>query len=133
MLVTGAAGNVDAVSRTVVELLRQRGLPVRALVHRENERASRMRASGAEVLLGDPTVPADVARAKEGCRRIYFGTSVSAHYGVGKSARREVKRVRVPSFRIVECDCRLLQPVLRDFMVATRAERRGSGIIGICG
>ena len=38
ILVTGAAGSVGAVGRTVVELLRGRGLPVRALVRREDER-----------------------------------------------------------------------------------------------
>ncbi len=39
ILVTGAAGSVGGVGRTVVELLRQRNLPVRALVRRENARA----------------------------------------------------------------------------------------------
>ncbi len=80
ILVTGAAGRVGAVGRYVVELLRSRGLPVRALVHREDERAARLRATGAEVVVGDLTIPADVARVTEGCRRIYFGMSVSAPY-----------------------------------------------------
>lgn len=78
--VTGAAGRVGAVGRTVVELLRQRDLSVRALVRREDERAGRLRATGAEVVVADLTVPTDVARAMEGCRRIYFGMSVSAPY-----------------------------------------------------
>jgi NAD(P)H dehydrogenase (quinone) len=80
ILVTGAAGNVGGVGRTVVELLRQRGLPGRALVHREDERAGRLRATGAEVVIADLTVPPDVVRALEGCRRIYFGMSASAPY-----------------------------------------------------
>ena len=80
ILVTGAAGRVGAVGRSVVELLRSRGLAVRAMVHREDERAARLRANGAEVVVGDLTIPADVARAMEGCRRIYFGMSVSAPY-----------------------------------------------------
>ena len=80
ILVTGAAGRVGAVGRYVLELLRSRGLPVRALVHREDERAARLRATGAEVVVGDLTIPADVARAMQGCRRIYFGMSVSAPY-----------------------------------------------------
>jgi NAD(P)H dehydrogenase (quinone) len=80
ILVTGAAGRIGAVGRTVVELLRQRGLPVRALVHREDERAAGLRATGAEVVVADLTVPTDVARAVKGCRRIYFGMSVSARY-----------------------------------------------------
>jgi NAD(P)H dehydrogenase (quinone) len=53
---------------------------VRALVHRDDERATAIRATGAEVVVGDLTVPSDVARAMEGCRRIYFGMSVSALY-----------------------------------------------------
>jgi uncharacterized protein YbjT (DUF2867 family) len=64
----------------VVDLLRQRGLPVRALVHREDERAANIRATGAEVVVADLMVPTDVARAIEGCRRIYFGMSVSELY-----------------------------------------------------
>ena len=50
ILVTGAAGRVGAVGRTIVGLLRQRGLPVRALVRRDDERADALRATGAEVL-----------------------------------------------------------------------------------
>jgi nucleoside-diphosphate-sugar epimerase len=55
ILVTGAAGRVGAVGRTVVEWLRQRALPVRALVRREDERAEALRALGAEVVVGDLT------------------------------------------------------------------------------
>ena len=80
ILVTGAAGSVGAVGRTVVELLRRRGLPVRAMVRREDERAEALRATGAEVVVGDLTRAADVVRALEGCRRIYFGMSVSPPY-----------------------------------------------------
>ena len=80
ILVTGAAGRVGGVGRTVVDLLRQRGLRVRALVHREDERAANIRTTGAEVVVADLTVPSDVARAMEGCRRIYFGMSVSELY-----------------------------------------------------
>jgi uncharacterized protein YbjT (DUF2867 family) len=80
ILVTGAAGRVGAVGRTIVELLRRQGLPVRALVHREDERATVLRGLGAEVVIGDLTRADDVARALLGCRRIYFGMSVSAAY-----------------------------------------------------
>jgi NAD(P)H dehydrogenase (quinone) len=80
ILVTGAAGSVGGVGRTVVELLRQRNLPVRALVRREDERAQALRAIGAEVVVGDLTCAGDVARALAGCRRMYFGMSVSAAY-----------------------------------------------------
>ncbi|MFI5457187.1 MAG: NAD(P)H-binding protein [Isosphaerales bacterium] len=80
ILVTGAAGRVGGVGRDVVEILRQRNLPVRALVRREDERAEALRAMGAEVVVADLTCAADVARALEGCRRMYFGMSVSAPY-----------------------------------------------------
>jgi uncharacterized protein YbjT (DUF2867 family) len=64
----------------VVEMLRQRDLPVRALVRREDDRADALRALGAEVVVGDLTRAEDVARALAGCQRIYFGMSVSASY-----------------------------------------------------
>jgi len=80
ILVTGAAGQLGAVGRTVTELLLDRGLPVRAMVRREDERAAGLRAAGAEVVVGDLLEPADVHRVVSGCRRIYFGMSVSAGY-----------------------------------------------------
>ena len=80
ILVTGAAGRVGGVGGAVVEALRRRDLPVRALVHREDERASTLRATGAEVVVADLTRPGDVLRALAGCKRMYFGMSVSAPY-----------------------------------------------------
>jgi NAD(P)H dehydrogenase (quinone) len=80
ILVTGAAGRVGGVGRAVVELLRERGQPVRALVRVEDERVEALRRTGAEVVVGDLTQPADVARALAGCRRMYFGMSVSERY-----------------------------------------------------
>ena len=80
ILVTGAAGQVGAVGRTVTGLLLERGLPVRAMVHREDDRAAALRAAGAEVVVGDLLEPADVYRVVSGCRRVYFGLSVSAGY-----------------------------------------------------
>ena len=55
ILVTGAGGRVGGVGRDVVEILRRRNLPVRALVRREDERADALRAMGAEVVVGDLT------------------------------------------------------------------------------
>jgi NAD(P)H dehydrogenase (quinone) len=80
ILVTGAAGRVGGVGRSVVELLRQRNLPVRALVRTDDDRAAALRAIGAEVMVGDLTRPEDMARAMKGCRRVYFGMSVSPPY-----------------------------------------------------
>ncbi|MBN9522930.1 NAD(P)H-binding protein [bacterium] len=80
ILVTGAAGQVGAVGRTVTGLLLDRGFAVRALVRRDDDRAAALRAAGAEVVVGDLLEPADVDRAVRGTRRVYFGMSVSAGY-----------------------------------------------------
>ncbi|WP_424535018.1 NAD(P)H-binding protein [Sphaerisporangium viridialbum] len=80
ILVTGAAGRVGGVGRSVVEGLRERGLAVRALVHREDDRADALRALGAEVVTGDLTRAADVVPALDGCDRVFFSMSVSPLY-----------------------------------------------------
>ncbi|MEU6217857.1 NAD(P)H-binding protein [Streptomyces sp. NPDC047022] len=80
ILVTGAAGRVGGVGHSVVGGLRRRGLPVRALVHRDDERAQALRSTGAEVVVGDLTRARDVAGALAGCGRMYFGMGVSAQY-----------------------------------------------------
>src|SRR5215468_7486135 len=80
ILVTGATGQIGGVGRTVVQMLRNRGLPVRALVRTDDERAAALRAIGAEVVLGDLMNPCDVVRAMANCRRLYFGLSVSPIY-----------------------------------------------------
>ena len=80
IVVTGAAGQLGAVGRTVTGLLLDRGLPVRAMVRREDDRAAGLRAAGAEVVIGDLLEPADVQPVLSGCRRVYFGMSVSAAY-----------------------------------------------------
>jgi uncharacterized protein YbjT (DUF2867 family) len=80
ILVTGAAGQLGAIGRSVTGLLLDRGLPVRAMVRREDQRSAALRAAGADVVVGDLLEPADVYRVVNGCRRIYFGMSVSAGY-----------------------------------------------------
>jgi uncharacterized protein YbjT (DUF2867 family) len=80
ILVTGAGGSVGAVGRAVVERLLQRRLLVRAVVHREDDRATELRRLGAEVVIADLTNASDVTRAMTGCKRIYFGLSVAEYY-----------------------------------------------------
>lgn len=80
ILVTGAAGDIGAIGRNVTAMLIAKGHKVRALVRREDERAQHLRALGAEVVLGDLTDLTSMHRAIEGCKRIYFGMSVSATY-----------------------------------------------------
>jgi uncharacterized protein YbjT (DUF2867 family) len=73
ILVTGAAGHLGAVGRTVTGLLLDRGLPVRAMVRREDDRAEALRSAGAEVVVGNLLEPANVLRVVRGC-----GASTSA-------------------------------------------------------
>ena len=80
ILVTGAAGRVGGVGGAVARELLRRDLPVRAMVRRDDERADALRLIGADVVVGDLTRSEDVARALAGCRRMYFGMSVSAPY-----------------------------------------------------
>ena len=80
ILVTSAAGRIGGVGGAVVKALRGRGLPVRALVRRNDKRADALRASGAEVVVADLTRATDVLHALAGCKRMYFGMSVSAPY-----------------------------------------------------
>lgn len=80
ILVTGAAGQVGGIGRIVTGLLLARGLPVRAMVRRDDDRAAALRAAGADVVVGDLLEPVDVYRVVSGCSRIYFGMSVSPGY-----------------------------------------------------
>jgi uncharacterized protein YbjT (DUF2867 family) len=80
VLVTGAGGGTGSVSRAVVGSLLDHGRAVRAMVHREDERADRLRDLGAEVVAGDLTNPADVARVLDGARRMFFSMSVAPSY-----------------------------------------------------
>jgi NAD(P)H dehydrogenase (quinone) len=80
ILVTGAAGSVGSVGRSVIKLLRERDLPVRALVHRLDERSQALSEMGAELVVADLTNGADVVRALRGCKLMYFGMSISPPY-----------------------------------------------------
>jgi uncharacterized protein YbjT (DUF2867 family) len=78
ILVTGAGGGIGAM---VTARLSAQKVPVRALVHRDDERAATLRAAGGvEVVVGDLTRGRDVVAALDGCRRLYFGMSVSSSY-----------------------------------------------------
>jgi len=100
ILVTGAAGNVGSVGRGVVKLLRERDLQVRALVHRLDERSQVLSEMGAELVVADLTNGADVVRALRGCKRMYFGMSISSTYlqatAIAAAAAKEI-----PDFEIL--------------------------------
>ncbi|MCW2624020.1 NAD(P)H-binding protein [Mycobacterium sp.] len=79
-LITGAGGGVGSVSRRVVELLLESGEQVRAMVHRDDERAEQLRVLGAQVVVGDLTRAGDIVDAVDGARRMFFNMSVSPDY-----------------------------------------------------
>ena len=80
ILVTGAAGRVGAVGRTVTEMLLKRDKAVRALVRTEDERAQALRNMGAEVVVGDLLDLDSMHKAIAGCETMYFGMSISDAY-----------------------------------------------------
>ncbi|SAK65372.1 NmrA family protein [Caballeronia arationis] len=80
ILVTGAAGAIGGIGRTLTAMLLEKGHNVRALVRTQDARADDLRRLGAEVVQGDLTDLASMHHAIEGCSRIYFGMSVSASY-----------------------------------------------------
>ena len=80
ILVTGAAGRVGGIGRTVTELLLQQGKAVRAMVRSEDERAQALREMGAEVVVGDLLDLNAMHRVVAGCETMYFGMSVSDAY-----------------------------------------------------
>jgi len=80
ILVTGAAGQVGSVGFKIVEILRGKGVPVRAMVRRDDDRSKALATLGAEIVKGDLTDSRDVSRVMEGCKRFYFGMSVSSSY-----------------------------------------------------
>jgi uncharacterized protein YbjT (DUF2867 family) len=80
ILVTGAAGRVGAVGRTVTELLVKKGKRVRAMVRKEDDRSLALREMGAEVVTGDLLDLDAMHRVIEGCEVMYFGMSVSDLY-----------------------------------------------------
>src|SRR5205085_2588107 len=98
-LITGAAGKTGGVSRSVVEMLLDRGESVRAMVYREDARAQRLRDLGAEVVVGDLTNSGDVVDAMTGVERMFFNMSVSLDYleasAIVCAAAREVRCCQV--------------------------------------
>jgi uncharacterized protein YbjT (DUF2867 family) len=77
ILVTSAAGGRQGkTGRHVTEMLLARGVPVRAFVHKLDERSERLRTLGAEIFEGDFLNIRSVQRAAEGTSAIYFAYPV---------------------------------------------------------
>ena len=69
ILVAGATGKTGSV--VVTEMLNA-GYPVRALVHRNDERSARLAAQGAEIAVGDLTDVERIADVLHGVQRAYY-------------------------------------------------------------
>lgn len=77
VLVTGASGGQQGkTGRHVSEMLLSRGVPVRAFVHRRDERSERLGALGAEIVEGDFLDIRSVQRAVQGVSSVYFAYPV---------------------------------------------------------
>ncbi len=73
ILVTGAAGGAQgSTGRRITSLLLEKGIPVRAFVHKVDARSDALRELGAEVVQGDLLDLASVRAALEGIKRAYF-------------------------------------------------------------
>ena len=94
-LITGAGGGIGSVSRRVVQVLLDAGESVRAMVHRDDDRADRLRALGADVSVGDLTSAVDIVAAMDGVtphvlqHERLAGLSAGHHGGLRCGARAE--------------------------------------------
>ena len=79
VLVTGAAGGTQGrTGRRVTELLRERGVPVRAMVRTLDDRAEQLRSLGAEVVVADFLDFGSIREAVDGVCSVYFAYPVQA-------------------------------------------------------
>jgi uncharacterized protein YbjT (DUF2867 family) len=77
VLVTGAAGGRQGkTGRRVTELLRERGVPVRAMVRVLDDRAEYLRGLGAEVVVGDFLDFGSIQKVVDGVSTVYFAYPV---------------------------------------------------------
>jgi uncharacterized protein YbjT (DUF2867 family) len=91
VLVAGAGGEVGG---AVLELLRAQDVPVRGMLHRDDDRTGALRALGAEVVIGDLTRPDSVAAALDGVTRMYFAMPVSPDHLLAAAVVATVARSR---------------------------------------
>jgi NAD(P)H dehydrogenase (quinone) len=69
ILVTGATGRIGG---AVAAQLLEKGIPTRAMVHRDDARSTRLRTLGAEVVVADMFDIQQVSVAMDGVDRLYF-------------------------------------------------------------
>ncbi|GAA1214620.1 NmrA family NAD(P)-binding protein [Pseudonocardia alaniniphila] len=78
ILVTGATGRVGGTGRHVTAELLSRGIPVRAMVRRLDERSEELLGMGVEIAIGDLADYPSILAALEGIEAAYFSYPVRA-------------------------------------------------------
>lgn len=78
ILVTGATGRVGGIGRHVAAELLNRGLPVKAMVRRRDERSEALQAKGIQTVVADFTDYASLLAALEDVQAAYFSYPVGA-------------------------------------------------------
>jgi uncharacterized protein YbjT (DUF2867 family) len=135
VLVTGAAGGRQgSTGRVVVDLLRERGIPVRAFVHTDDDRAAELRGLGVEVVVGDVRDIADIEPALRGVRRAFFTYPVTHGLvdaaGAFAVAAREVGLERVVAVSQLAAGPDAGTPHMRQHWVAEQVlDRAGIGAV----
>src|SRR5712671_925402 len=87
VLVTSAAGGRQGkTGRHVSKMLLKRGIPVRAFVHKIDERSERLRALGAEIFEGDFLDVRSVLKAMKGVSSVYYAYPVQDGLGDATAA-----------------------------------------------
>ena len=87
VLVTSAAGgNQGKTGRHVTEMLLAHKIPVRAFVHRTDERSDHLKALGAEIFVGDFLDVRSVQQAVKGVSSVYFAYPVQDGLGDATAA-----------------------------------------------
>ena len=76
ILVTSAAGRTG---RETVRMLREKGYPVRAFVHRKDHRADELERCGAEIFVGNLFDFSDLTQAMEGVKRAFHCPPFAPH------------------------------------------------------
>ena len=78
ILITGAAGGTQgSTGRQIAALLLDKGIPVRAFVHKLDARSNALRELGAEVVQGDLLDPVSVRASLRGIKHAYFSYPVT--------------------------------------------------------
>jgi uncharacterized protein YbjT (DUF2867 family) len=99
ILVTGATGRIGGTGGHVAAELLRRALPVRAMVHRIDERSEALQAMGIEVVVGDFADYTSLLAALEGIEAAYFcypvGAGLTEAAGLFAAAGRERDLQRV--------------------------------------